>query len=397
MAKSVKRVSRTIERIAGEAQLIVLHDGSKVIDAFFTTLAPVRGFEKLVLGKNPLFVVEATMRICGVCHAAHGIASAEAFENALGVMPPVDGRRLREAIGLLNRVQSHLLQLMLVLPDLVSRKHVVDLLKKCMAMLSMVNDVMMRIGGAPTHPPNITVGGVAKPPTEAGLKESLRKVGELLKSYPRFLERIFAEDYTSNRVEAMKRHSVPNNVELLATHLFYGDRYSVDPSKIAVLRYEKYRGKEGGEVGSTTSEVALYNGRVTEVGPRARLALFREYSDRSIYGLQLARLKEVELSLHRISEVLELIRLTAPVRTMPMVYGYGTGVGVFEAPRGTLLHRVELDDEGRVLNYNIVVPTMFNIPVIERTLIGAPIELAEVIPRIFDPCVPCSTHLVEVS
>ena len=60
MAKSVKRVSRAIERIAGEAQLIMLHDCSKVIDAFFTTLAPVRGFEKLILGKNPLFVVEAT-------------------------------------------------------------------------------------------------------------------------------------------------------------------------------------------------------------------------------------------------------------------------------------------------------------------------------------------------
>jgi len=66
-------------RIGGEAKYLVYTKNDIAINAFFISRAPVRGFERLVRGKNPLFVVEATMRICGICHAAHGIASVEAF------------------------------------------------------------------------------------------------------------------------------------------------------------------------------------------------------------------------------------------------------------------------------------------------------------------------------
>ena len=54
-------------RIAGEAKLVIMHDGGVVEKAFFIPNASVRGFERLVRGKNPLFVVEAVMRICGLC------------------------------------------------------------------------------------------------------------------------------------------------------------------------------------------------------------------------------------------------------------------------------------------------------------------------------------------
>ncbi len=46
------------------------------------------------------------MRICGICHVAHNIAAAEAFEDALSILPPVNGRILGEAIELIKRVQS---------------------------------------------------------------------------------------------------------------------------------------------------------------------------------------------------------------------------------------------------------------------------------------------------
>jgi len=81
-----------LQRIGGEAELIVYDDGGVVRQAYFITIAPVRGFEKIVKGKNPVFAVNAVMRICGICHAAHGIASAEAIEDAMGVSPPANGR-----------------------------------------------------------------------------------------------------------------------------------------------------------------------------------------------------------------------------------------------------------------------------------------------------------------
>jgi len=392
-------LSRDLERIGGEAKIVAYHDGERVVDAFFVTTAPVRGFEKLVLGKSPLFVIEAVMRICGICHAAHAIAAVEAFEDALGIAPPANGRILREAIGLINRVQSHILHLMLMLPDLVPREHLKKAVIDVVGLLNRVNDVMMRIGGAPTHPPNIAIGGVAREIPESSLNEALRTLQEVYKVWKGVREFVESMQCESPRAELLRKIEAPS-VEFIASHLFYGDRYNIRVDAVKVVRYEEYRKSFTERVPenhiSTTSLVALYNDRVVEAGPRARLRTYREFGDNTLMGIQLARMSEVDLALFRISELLEQVTPSGPVRTMSVTFRRGRGVGVYEAPRGTLIHRVELDDEGRVKEYKIIVPTMFNIPVIERTLKGVPVEIADVVPRIYDPCIPCSTHLVRV-
>ena len=395
MKTTMNSSEKELDRIGGEAKLIVYHDDKQVLDAYFIATAPVRGFEKLVLGKNPLFVIEAVMRICGICHAAHGIASAEAFENALGIMPPPEGRRLREAIGLINRIQSHLYHLLLIIPDIVGRENMASHVLECIQLLNDVNDVMIRIGGAPTHPPNIVIGGVLKPPSEAGLREALRKISMVKEKYDKLRHKLVELSDNNKYVEELDKHQLPEEAGQLASHLFYGDRYNVDPDKVTTMRYEEYRGKHDGKLLSSTL-VAMYDGGIVEAGPRSRLSLYRGYSGRSLWDLQRARFKEIELALDRVKELLENIRLTAPFRTTTVIYGYGRGVGVYEAPRGTLFHYVELSDEGRVINYKIVVPTMFNIPVMERSLKGVSVGVAEVIPRLFDPCIPCTTHYVRV-
>ncbi|HIP89564.1 MAG TPA: coenzyme F420 hydrogenase, partial [Thermococcus paralvinellae] len=109
-------------RVAGEAKLILHHENGEVKKANFIAIAPVRGFEKLVIGKNPLFAVEAVMRICGLCHSSHGNATAEAIENALGILPPRNGLLIREALGLINRIQSHILQLVMIAGDIITEE-----------------------------------------------------------------------------------------------------------------------------------------------------------------------------------------------------------------------------------------------------------------------------------
>ncbi len=390
-------IDRELDRIGGEAKLVIVHDDERVVDAYFLTLAPVRGFEKLVLGKNPIFVVEAVMRICGICHAAHAIAAAEAFEDALGIMPPANGRILREAIGLINRVQSHLFHLVLLLPDILVENEVRTYVVETIKLLNLVNEIMMRIGGAPTHPPNVAIGGIAKPIPEASLREAIRRVDEVRKLFEDLREKIFSSDRVSPKVELLRKHSAFRDGGFIASHLFYGDKHNIDVEKVSVVRYEEFRKNvEMGSGSRTTSMVALYDGKIVEAGPRARLRTYKEFADGSLLGLQLARLNEIELALHRIKELLQQVELSAPVRTGTIVFRRGRGVGVYEAPRGTLIHFVELDDEGRVRSYRIVVPTMFNIPVIERCLVGLPIEIVDVVPRLYDPCIPCSTHFVRV-
>ncbi len=390
-----RKITSDLDRICGEAQLYILHSDNKIVDAYFITTAPVRGFEKIVLGKNPLFVIEAVMRICGICHASHGIASAEAFEDALGIMPPANGRRLREIIGLLNRVQSHLYHLILLLPDILPQEILDEKLLKLINITNSVNDIMMKIGGAPTHPPYITIGGVAKMPTETIINDAKKKISNTIKEYIEFRDALQEYIESNQLINKLKKHYLPSDINVLASHLFYGDRYTIDPRKIVVKRYNEYKGN--GEIPSkSTSMIALYDNKIVEASPRARLNLFREYSGRSIWDLQEARFIEIELVLYRILELLDRVKPNAPHRTSVLVYEHGEGVGVYEAPRGTLIHFVELNDEGRVSKYKIIVPTMFNIPVMELSLKDADIELGELIARLFDPCVPCSTHYIEV-
>jgi len=392
-------VSRDLERIGGEAKIVAYHDGERVVDAFFVTTAPVRGFEKLVLGKSPLFVIEAVMRICGICHAAHAIAAVEAFEDALGIAPPANGRILREAIGLINRVQSHLLHLVLMAPDIVPEKFLGKTLRDLISLLNKINDVMMRIGGAPTHPPNIAIGGVAREIPESSINESMRTLQDACRAWKSIREFIESVHEENPRAAALKKIEAPR-VEYIASHLFYGDRYNVLVDAVKVVRYEEYRKRFTERAPennvSTTSMVALYNDKIVEAGPRARLRIYREFREWSLFGVQLARMNEIDLAMFRIRELIEQVTPSGPVRTMVVTFRRGRGVGVYEAPRGTVIHRAELDDEGRVRSYQIIVPTMFNIPVIEAAMRGVPIEVADVVPRIYDPCIPCSTHLVRV-
>ncbi len=102
--------------------------------------------------EKPLFTIEAVMRICGVCHAAHAIASAEAFEHALGIVPPRNGLIVREAIGLLNRVQSHIIHLTMLIQDLVEHQRISRILRSALTVLELVNNSLARVGGSPTHP-----------------------------------------------------------------------------------------------------------------------------------------------------------------------------------------------------------------------------------------------------
>ncbi len=391
-------ITRPLYRIAGEAEFVVFSDNDRIAKAYFISTAPVRGFEKLVVGKNPMFVVEAVMRICGFCHAAHAIASVEAFEHAIGVMPPKNGLVLREMIGLANRLQSHLYHLALILKDLVKHEYYDEILFKVLHLGEQASNILGRLGGTPTHPKNIAIGGVYEQPKPAMVNDVKRRLDTLAKAYPSLVEEILDEDKLSEKALYLKERKLPT--PKLASHLFYGSRFNIEVDKIKVVHPMDYY-KEDNDIldvaRKTTTMIALYNGQIVEAGPRSRLEIYTYFKDDSLLGIQVARLKEIELVLYRIRELIEQVTPNAPVRSSEVVYRAGHGVGVYEAPRGTLVHIVDLNDEGRVDDYKIIVPTMFNIPLIEKAAINLPVRLATTIPRLFDPCIPCTTHIVDIN
>jgi len=379
-------------RIAGEAKLILYEEEGIVQDALFIATAPVRGFEKMVIGKNPLFTVEAAMRICGLCHASHGIAASEAIEHAIGIIPPRNGRLMREALGLINRAQSHTLLFLMVAGDLIKENKRNEVLFKLMNFHAKISDYLLKLGGAATHPPNLTIGGMLSVPKWSVFNNLKARFKELLTSWNAVEEILIDEDIQTEIADELRDTRKVSTY--LASGFFYGDKYNIEWEKVSTIPYYDFRKEKAAR--ESTTLVSFYNGEKVETGPRARMSTYREFKNESLYGLHLARIEDTRLAIQRLGEILDEVQMGEPFRTGDITFRPGKGIGVYEAPRGTLIHYVELGEEGRVLNLKIVVPTMFNIPVMEEMAKGLSVKAAEAVMRLYDPCIPCTTHVVKM-
>jgi len=304
-------------------------------------------------------------------------------------MPPRDGLLLREAIGLINRAQSHLLQEIMVLPDMLKKPVREKIFRKLVKLFNDVCSLLLKVGGAPTHPSFLTIGGILKKPAEASFNEAENLIKGIVKEYSEVKDILLDESNWTELFTSLNEIDV--SVDKLVSHFFYGDRYNIEVEGITTLR------RSGSDVyRESTSNIALYKGKVVEVGPRARLEVYFFKKMKGLSGIQKARIIETDLVLRRVDEILSEVDISAPLRARELVFGKGAGVGVYEAPRGVLVHKVELNEEGRVKKYEIITPTMFNIPVMEKAVTMVSLNAVETIPRIFDPCIPCSTHLIRV-
>jgi hydrogenase large subunit len=95
-------------RIEGHLKIEAVVDGKRVVEAKAEGTL-YRGFEQILIGRNPLDAVQITQRFCGVCPTPHAIASSQALENAFGIMPPPNGRIIRNIMQGANYIQSHIL------------------------------------------------------------------------------------------------------------------------------------------------------------------------------------------------------------------------------------------------------------------------------------------------
>jgi len=97
-----------LTRIEGHLKIdAVVEDGEVVEARSVATL--YRGFEQILAGREPLDAVQLTQRFCGVCPTAHAVASSQCLDNALGIMPPDNGRIIRNLIQGANYIQSNIL------------------------------------------------------------------------------------------------------------------------------------------------------------------------------------------------------------------------------------------------------------------------------------------------
>lgn len=431
-----------VTRIEGHAKIsLECDDNGEVIKGHLHVLE-LRGFEKLVEGMECAKMPLITGRICGVCPAAHHLASVIAIENGCGVTAPDEARLLRELLYCGHLLHSHALScFVLTGPDLLdygnsgTEKSIFrmlsdhpELAKKALRLRSIGQKIVEKIGGRGIHPVTALPGGMSYRPSEDDIA-TIRGWGneaiELLDSLYTVMTEKLSVLGSVREVTAlpMKAVALSDNQEIsyLQGNAVIGDVTAGISGAFTAADYDGAL-KEHIMPGSYMKSVRLADGASYFVGPLARLlvnsrfttpkadALLQQFKDgstdrRTAFDAIQARCIEMVHFAERIVELSSASSSDAPIFT-PVTIGKGTFRGMIEAPRGILIHDYATDEQGHIVTANLIVATQNNYDAIDATITALArsskangsdeanlFNAMEFAVRCFDPCLSCATHV----
>lgn len=442
-----------VTRIEGHAKIsLYLDEAGNVADAEFHVVE-FRGFEKFCEGRPFSEMPGLTARVCGICPVSHLLASAKAGDAIMAVDIPPAAEKLRRLMNLGQIIQSHALSFFhLSAPDFVlgwdtppARRNVFGLIaaqpelaRAGIRLRQFGQEVIELLGGRKIHPSWAVPGGVRNPLSPEGrdrlrswmpevrntalqaielFKKCLKTHGrevQIYGNFPSLFMSLVAEDGTWEHYGGRLRF-VDGSGNVLADQ--------VDPQ-----RYDEFIGEAVQSSSYLKSPfyrpLGLPEG-MYRVGPLARLNVARRMGTpladaelqyfkklgrgavNSSFLYHYARLIEILGCVERIEQMLEDpdllsgdLRANAGINNL-------RGVGVSEAPRGTLFHDYTVDRHGLLQRVNLIIATGQNNLAMNRTVAqiarhyvhGVPVP-ESVLNRIehgircYDPCLSCSTHAV---
>ena len=431
-------------RHEGHSKLVLKVDENGIVErGDWVSITPVRGVEKLAIGKTMEQVPKIASRVCGICPVAHTLAGIEAMEASIRCEIPENAHILRVILQCANRLHSHALHNILILPDLYlpgtdtkinpfSSQEPVRTVAKRIQRLRMIGQTIAEVaGGEAVHPSNPRIGGMytnVSRQAKYKMYDLAKEAIPLAMAQMEFMIALLRNYQKRDWVEVGgAKVPLPKNLGYhaqgyMATDPVYGTNCNAenptwDPERFNEVRpWDWYMGEVKVDlsdpaypVGGTSpvgtvanpqmeacTGVPLYDGQPVEVGPRARMAIFKNFDEKGTVGQQVARQLEYMDDVYQMMNHIDMLDTEASVLADEIPPGDGfTGWAVNEAPRGSDVHLARVKDS-KVLWYSMLVPTTWNFPVASRALVGAPWQLAEVVMRGYDPCVSCATHMIVV-
>ncbi len=438
MAKRIE--VNPVTRIEGHARITLdLDDQGRVAHGHLQVME-IRGFEKLLQKTELLKMPLVTARLCGVCPAAHHLASVAAIEAGAGVTAPRDALLLRELLYAGHMLHSHALSnFVLTGPDLLlglgapaQDRNVFHLLqvdaelaKKILRLRSIGQKTVEIVGGRGVHPVTVVPGGISFRPD--------RKTLETLAGWGREALGILEElsGTLQGRLEALaevrENLAIPFPPLALSrdgTHSFQDGEVVVGgaaPRRFAIADYASHL-VEHVMPGSYMKTVRLRGQPEASyfVGPLARLAVNQKIStplaDARFQALKQRlgdRLSAVDNVSARLVEMVHCAERLAQIAggelgdgplSAPLAVKAGRYVGGIEAPRGILVHDYTVDGDGRLTAVNLIVATQNNYDAMDRAVTDLANHLLpkgdenlllngmEFALRCYDPCLACATH-----
>ncbi len=416
-------------RVEGHGGIEVEIENGKVTRVNMDIFEGSRFYEMLIVGKKFTEVSAIVSRVCGICSAGHTLTSQMASENALGIKVTQRTEILRALLLHGEAIESHALHLgCLVLPDLLGYDGPLTMVKDYPAEVTVAlnlkklgNAIQELIGGRAIHPINAIVGGFGRIPTKTELLQlntELQKGLDLSGALVDLFAKIRLPEYTTHTGIYAALEPKQDRYSYLGDYILTSDGVKRPIAEFRNICHEKV-------VSHSTAKQSLYNSQPFMVGALARINLnwqflggkAKEAQQKLIPNLpshntmhnNYAQMIELVHSIERSLQLIKMLVENGLEHEEPIKYEVkaGKGIGAIEVPRGTLYHYYEFDDEGRIVDADIITPTAQNLANVEKdmrgaveTLINEPVKAIrsslEHIARAYDPCISCATHLVEV-
>lgn len=419
-----------VTKVEGNADVTVrINDAGKVEYVHYVIAEAKRFYTKGIEGKPLMAVPQLLSRICGTCSNAHQMCAIEACERAAGITPSEQTLELRRLTMDGLNVRDHALHLYLfVLPDIVGKDNFLALDENDPAQHQMLHDAFdikaagnylaELVAGRSIHAVYPTVGGFLKFPTKEGTAEAVKKLEAVRPAVLRTIK-IFAEAPMHFDRQTTFMALVPKDGRF---GFLDGD---IHTSAGEVITEDKFRDHlEHTVLPYSQASAYKYQGQPYMVGSLARLNLAKDllhlktkeslvevlklFPSTDIFYNNLAQAIEI---LHCLDEAVEILSMRE-FKAEPLVKApprAGVGIGVVEAPRGTLYHRVETDEKGNVVHGEVIVPTNQNqvnmehdiAQIVDKMLPNATkeeiIHEMEKLVRAYDPCMSCASHFLKVN
>ncbi len=451
-----------VTRLEGHARIeIELDDAGAVADAR-VVIPELRGFERFCLGRAAEEMPRITAHVCGVCPAAHHIAPAKALAALYDVTPPPAARKVRDLYYHLFLVEDHALHFYyLGGPDLLvdggpdalrSIAGVVARLdqevgRRVVEARRSARGIMAEIAGRAGHPVFALPGGISRPLPAATIARARAEAPKLVDFAARSLE-LFD---SAAREGAAWRAAIDHEAFQARTHyaalvgpdgevsFTAGELRVVDPegreaARFAPERYEEhiaetheswswvrvpYLSAKGWKGFVDGPESGVYR-----VGPLARINVAERMATPRAEAARARMLEALggrpvhaTLAFHwaRLVEALQAAEMVERLAADPEL-GEGDvrrvpeaapreGVGVVEAPRGTLIHHYRTDERGLLTRARLLVASQQNAAAMQLTVRRAAAALVsggrlepsaldslEMAYRAYDPCNACASH-----
>jgi len=425
-----------IERIEGEAVLDFKTDTSGAVQDVTIRFLHFRGMEAILEGRNALDALVITPRVCGICGHSHLIATVTMIENIYrnaGATIRISDKAnaIRQITLSCELIQNHIKWLYLVMlhesGKMVGEEPTVAL--KALYVSAQVNQLCALFSGQWPHSSYALPGGVTCDPTHIEVMQALKILSEV--------ERFICDEVLGCDTDAFSESIIQNallsltgdlgtvlrNFERLGVleqgkshgrFLVLGETQEIivdsERSEASLDNVGEDSSQTFAEGGNTYAKNALYNGEFFETGPLARAlvqertgisTLHRLYGDSAVTRIT-ARVDEMVSLCAHVRELLTLLDLSEPSFIPPPSIESisGEGIGIVEAPRGSLIHRARIE-KGKIISYSIITPTQWNLGngtattpgIAQKAMIGAEsIAKASLIFRTFDVCSVCTTH-----